>query len=63
MNRAGAPVALSPFSGDSASPQRQPLAGKAPAQLEYGPVARAQRPDVTRYSDSYLVARALGLNV
>lgn len=40
-----------------------PLAGTALAELEYGPVARAQLPDVAGYSSSYLVAGALGLNV
>ena len=37
--------------------------GTALAELEYGPVARAQLPDVAGYSSSYLVAGALGLNV
>ena len=40
-----------------------PLAGTAPAELEYGPVARAQLADVAGYSSSYLVAGTLGLNV
>jgi hypothetical protein len=40
-----------------------PLPGAALAELEYGPVPRAQLPDVARYSGSYLVAGALGLNV
>jgi hypothetical protein len=40
-----------------------PLAGTALAESEYGPVARAQLPDVARYASSYLVAGALGLNV
>ena len=40
-----------------------PLAGAALAELEYGPVTRAQLPDVAWYSSSYLVAGALGLNV
>jgi hypothetical protein len=39
------------------------LAGLAPAELEYGLVAREQFADVAGCSSSYLVAGALGLNV
>jgi hypothetical protein len=54
--------AASPSTGTLAVMQA-PLAGATPAELEYGPVARAQLPDVAGYSSSYLVAGALGLNV
>ena len=42
---------------------RQRLTGTALAELEYGPVARAQLQDVAGYSGSYLVTGAIGLNL
>ena len=45
------------------STRDQPLAGSAPGELEYGPVAWAQLTDVAGYSGSYLVAGSLGRNL
>jgi hypothetical protein len=51
-----------PLSSTRKTP-RQPLAGPAPAEFEYGPVAWAQLADVAGYSGSYLVAGALRRNL